>query len=285
MKHKTPLICAAMLMASTSASATVLFGPAVSGLNKADGSSASTASKTVAIIDVDGDGLAGFNLASWNGSSFLPDASDQIVFGINATGTWNEATGDGDGFEALVPSPQKFSLLDASGTPYEINAVSNASNTPAVVGGGDHVYLFFFPDLAPGASSPGANRAFGVIDLGALPDGFGALVPNLVSASSDYRATFTTLAGSLPGDTNGDGDVDDSDLGTSFANYTGPIGAAGGKTAAEGDTNGDGDVDDSDLGTSFANYTGPISPVSVPEPTSLALLGLGGLCMLRRRRA
>ena len=89
---------------------------------------------------------------------------------------------------------------------------------------------------------------------------------------------------SLPGDTDGDGDIDDSDLGTSFANYTGPVGAAGGKTSSEGDTDGDGDVDDSDLGTSFSGYTGPLGPAAVPEPGTAAAILLSGLWIARRRR-
>ena len=90
----------------------------------------------------------------------------------------------------------------------------------------------------------------------------------------------------LPGDTDGDGDIDDADLGNAFANYTGPLGAAGGKTAAEGDTDGDGDVDDADLGNAFAGYTGPlVAPTQVPEPTSLLIIGAAGLLALRRRRA
>ena len=87
----------------------------------------------------------------------------------------------------------------------------------------------------------------------------------------------------LPGDTDGDGDIDDADLGNAFANFTGPIGAAGGKTASDGDTDGDGDVDDADLGTFFSGFTGPLGPATVPEPTTLGLLMMGGLFLARRR--
>lgn len=66
-----------------------------------------------------------------------------------------------------------------------------------------------------------------------------------------------------PADLDKDGDVDDSDIATALSNYTGPVGAAGGKTAADGDIDGDGDVDDSDLGGIFAAYTGPLSSAEI----------------------
>lgn len=90
----------------------------------------------------------------------------------------------------------------------------------------------------------------------------------------------------MPGDTDGDSDIDDADLGTSFSNYTGPVGQAGGKAWAQGDTDADGDVDDADLGTSFSGYTGPASPgTQVPEPAGAAVLLMGACAGLRRRSA
>ena len=152
---------------------------------------------------------------------------------------------------------------------------------------------FTFPDMNSGSDLNYDLQLNGMsIDTGTVA--WSGTDENYIAFQSNYTTgaflSYVDIKGepattpAIPGDTDGDGDVDDSDLGTSFSNYTGPI-TGGTKTAAEGDTDGDGDVDNSDLGTSFSNYTGPLSPTSVPEPTSLALIGLGGLAMIRRRRA
>lgn len=122
--------------------------------------------------------------------------------------------------------------------------------------------------------APGEEKLLTVLDIAGFAD---------IGWEIDPDFSF------LYGDTDNDGDVDDSDLGTIFSNYTGPVGAAGGKLIATGDTDGDGDVDDADLANGFANYTGPgnsnaASYAVIPEPSSLALMALGGLMITRRRR-
>lgn len=81
---------------------------------------------------------------------------------------------------------------------------------------------------------------------------------------------------SIPGDFDGDGDVDDEDLGDWQASY-GVDGAA--------DADDDGDSDGRDFLIWQRNYTGPgtITAISVPEPTSLLVVIFGIIMSLPTR--
>ncbi|QDU71874.1 family 16 glycosylhydrolase [Mucisphaera calidilacus] len=84
---------------------------------------------------------------------------------------------------------------------------------------------------------------------------------------------WLTEFGSLPGDANLDGVVDLLDLSVLASNFDTP-----GNGWSTGDFNGDISVDLLDLSTLASNFE---SSGSVPEPTSLALLGLSALALRR----
>ena len=86
----------------------------------------------------------------------------------------------------------------------------------------------------------------------------------------------------LPGDANLDGVVDAADYIALKKNF----GKASGATYGDGDFDGDRGVDRADLLIlmgSFSQGTG--GAATIPEPATLALLGIGALALLRRRRS
>ena len=107
----------------------------------------------------------------------------------------------------------------------------------------------------------------------------------LPAYSADFRVRFTSSVHSsfqelrvdtmlveeenaVPGDFNGDGDVDADDLNDWQTSYS---------SSAAGDADGDGDTDGRDFLIWQRNYTGPqaIAAFSVPEPTSLLVVIFG----------
>ena len=81
------------------------------------------------------------------------------------------------------------------------------------------------------------------------------------------------------GDVDGSGQVDDGDLSIVLSNWQQSAGWA------KGDLNGDLTVGDEDLSLLLANWDGALpSGGAVPEPMTLALIALGGLSVIRRKR-
>jgi len=238
-------------------------------------------------------GLVIGNQTLGNNRVFENDGTDGLQgFGFGPTTAGNNWTYFGwDGSTQVAGDAELGVATDGS----ETNLLVGKVEFGAGAGGAD-VFTAYSYDVSAGSVTDSESNLIAIgsaIEVDVDENALDTLnLTRQVSVAYDEIRIGGTLADALgldggpalPGDTDGDGDVDDADLGTAIANYTGPQSpGAGSKTAAEGDTDGDGDVDDADLGAAFAAYTGPIAS-AVPEPTSLALIGLGGLALIRRRR-
>ena len=95
----------------------------------------------------------------------------------------------------------------------------------------------------------------------------------------DPQAVFVP---SIPGDFDGDGDVDGDDL----IDWQTGFGTSGSAGIADGDADEDGDVDGSDFLVWQQNRTTPAlsSQAAVPEPTTLGLTLTGFVALITRRR-
>ncbi|GAB4186823.1 MAG: hypothetical protein Kow00105_01420 [Phycisphaeraceae bacterium] len=112
-----------------------------------------------------------------------------------------------------------------------------------------------------------------------------ATIAGTVYFSSDgvtsFGVPYTTPVG-IDGDLDGDGFVGISDLNIVLGNWNQNV-TAGNKL--QGDPSGDGFVGIDDLNTVLGNWNAgtPPATAAVPEPTTLALFGMAGLAMLRRK--
>ncbi|XAM00112.1 PEP-CTERM sorting domain-containing protein [Phycisphaeraceae bacterium D3-23] len=139
------------------------------------------------------------------------------------------------------------------------------------------------------AFAPSAGDTFDILDWGTLSGTFdtvnlAALDPSLRWDVADLYVTGELAVG-LTGDYTGDGLVGVEDLDLLLANWGDAVTPG---DYALGDGNGDGLIGSDDLALVQAHWGNgtPGSPGGgvIPEPGSLALLGLGGLALMHRRR-
>jgi hypothetical protein len=139
-------------------------------LNDAGGGTPASPMKTVAVVDKDGDGLAGFGLsdaAPWSQDAptdtFLFDSDDWVIEGLVGAvfKEWEKSQETGQlGFNEYLESElYKFALDFDGDTP---------QTGPDYVDAGDPVFLFWFPTLRAGDATPGPDAPFGVLNLGGL---------------------------------------------------------------------------------------------------------------------
>ena len=134
--------------------------------------------------------------------------------------------------------------------------------------------------------APSFGDRFDILDWDSLTGTFDTVALPTLTDGLTWNLDDLYLTGELAvlllGDTDGDGVVDLGDL-VIITNNFGATGAG----LMDGDLDGNGTVDLGDLVivTNHFGNTGTASIASIPEPGSLALLGLGGLLLIRRRRA
>ena len=167
-------------------------------------------------------------------------------------------------------------LLDVAGNAVLDGTLNVDLASELVLEQGDLITLIDLTDISKTISGTFA----GLLD-GDSVGNFGGL--DLLVSYGGGDGNDMTLLAILMGDANRDDFVSADDYGSVQLNF-GDTGAPG----LPGDANGDGAVSADDYGSvqlNFGAIAGMGGETPVPEPATLALLGIGGLAMLRQRSA
>jgi hypothetical protein len=176
------------------------------------------------------------------------------------------------------------------GTNEEVPGFYIETLTLPAIGGVGNLVFNNVPVIALNVESSSGGFLDGIIGMNLFTDRNLVIDAGYQSASR-WGNAFIGVGGviGVPGDANHDSLIDVGDLGILAANY----GRAGYASWEMGDFNHDGLIDVGDLGILAANYgygslTGVnplnLSTINIPEPTTLVLLGLGGIGKIVRRR-
>lgn len=171
---------------------------------------------------------------------------------------------------------------------YSVAAVGDGTDVKLYLKGpGDteHALIGQLPQAGLGTMTGGWSIGRGQFD-GNPGDGFRGLIDEIRISDSVVGASELLAQGavSLEGDLDGDGFVGIADLNIVLGNWNQNVVPVG--DPLQGDPTGDGFVGIADLNTVLGNWNAgtPPIPSAVPEPASLALLGLGALACSRHRR-
>ncbi len=187
----------------------------------------------------------------WSGIDLIPD---DFSSGVSPNDALDVDTGGNDvqNFPEIAGAQREGiatrftgTLHSAASSDYTIEFFASSACDPSGFGQGE-MYLG-----ATGVSTDATgNATFDVTIPASVPDGWVATATATLEplgATSEFSACVEVTGTALPGDMDGDGDVDLSDLAALLADY----GCTGG---CAGDTDGDGDTDLSDLATVLANF-------------------------------